>query len=419
MTIDVAPRPRIRRARDAYSWIRRTLLTPLQGPYTSILISDDQGAWWLPVSESTVLAISAVYSGLALYADLIGTLPVQNLRGDENEQLPLPPFVRAPAGIPIGWTDEIGQTLWSLLLRGNAYCYPTSFDSTGYPATFVVLDPDRVSYERKGGHQIYRWQTASGSLEERLVDPSPLELLHIRWQTPPGCGKGIGILDTNGGPGSTLAGAAAAERYAAEVMANPVPPAVLEHPLRLNKTQAEDLQDQWASSVARRRAVPAVLSGGIKYTPLQVTPRDVQLIESRRWNATQAAVLLQLPPMYVGGSTGDSLTYATTESEFIRLWVSALMPKAVRLERAFGAWTPSTTRLRFVPDQILRSQTLDRYNAHKIGLEAGFLLEDEVRALENRPPLTAAQKKEIAPAPQPALPAAPQPALPPGGGTDG
>ena len=41
----------------------------------------------------------------------------------------------------------------------------------------------------------------------------------------------------------------------------------------------------------------------------------------------------------------------------------------------------------FVPDAIFRAQLLDRYNAHKIALEAGFKTPNEVRKLEDMPPL--------------------------------
>jgi HK97 family phage portal protein len=139
-----------------------------------------------------------------------------------------------------------------------------------------------------------------------------------------------------------------------------------------------------------------------------VTAADVQLIEQRKYNATQVATLFGLPPYLVGGDLGSSLTYATVEGENTRLWTDALQPMAMRLQRGIGGtWTPAGQRLQFIPDAILRSQTLDRYQAHKIGLEAGFLTVDEVRALENLPPL------ELEPEPAPAP--APVPALPPGG----
>lgn len=375
--------------------IVRSWYETLQGPYTSVVLTDGVGFQVVPVSERVAYAIAAVYSALGVYGDLVGTMPVRRYRG-ESEQLPLPAFVERPGGPEVGWTDEIGQILASLLLRGNAYALPTSWDAEGYPTTFTVLDPSRVAitFDNVDGVPIYRYRFDANRADLVLVNPGPLELLHLRWQRPPGSFVGIGILDANAYPGGALQTAWATSQYAGELMANPVPPAVLTHPMRLNKQQAADLQTQWAESVGRARAVPAVLSGGITYTPLTVSARDVQLIESRRWDATEIATLFRLPPYMLGGSTGDSLTYSTVEGENTRLWTTALMPMTVRVERAFGAWVPRGQRLRFVPDVLLRSQTLDRYQAHKIGLDAGFETTDEVRALENRPPLPATPEPE-------------------------
>lgn len=362
---------------------------PVPGPYTSVVVSDtDAGVWNWPVTQRCALAVGAVYSALGIYADNIGTLPVQCLRG--YEQLPEPSFVSRPAGDTVGWSVEVGQILWSLLLRGNAYLLPTSWDYRGYPSTFVVLNPDAVKVERMdNGRPRYSWRAAHGP-DVVMDDPRTDKLLHIKWQVPPGSFLGVGILDVNAGPGSTLAGAVATEKYSAELMANPVPPAVLTHPLRLNAAQAADLQTQWQSSVGRARAVPAVLSGGITYAPLNVTPRDVELIESRRYNATGIATMFRVPPYMLGGTTGDPLTYSTVEGEMSRLWVMTLQPMCMRLSRHLEAWIPAGQRLRFNPDALLRTQTLDRYNAHEIALRAGFETVDEVRALENRGPMPAA-----------------------------
>lgn len=378
--------------------ISRTWYSLFQGPYTSVLLQDDplSPPSSVRVTERLALSIAAVYRALAVYADLIGTMPVRRFRG-ESERLDLPQFVVHPAGAEVGWTDEIGQIVWSVLLRGDAILVPTSYDSTGYPATFVVLDPGRVEAKYDAdGRPSYRYR-ANGGLDLLWENPSPLELLHIRWQRPPGELCGVGILDANAYPGGSLSGAWAANYFASEMMSNPSPPAVLTHPLRLNAQQALDLQQQWSTSVGRSRSVPAVLSGGITFAPLALSARDAQLMETRRWNATEIATMFGLPPYMLGGSTGDSLTYATVEGEMIRLWTTALMPMTVRLERALSAWLPNGQRLRFVPDALLRSQTLDRFNAHKLALDAGFETIPEVRDLENLPPLATVPAVEPSP----------------------
>jgi HK97 family phage portal protein len=388
--------------------IRRAYFLPVQGPFTSVILTNGTTTAALPVTQQTALAIGAIYSALGIYADLIGTMPVRRYRGDWV-RLPLPAFVEHPAGVPVGWTDEVGQAIWSLLLRGNAYLIPTSWDATGYPTTFYVADPDAMRVQiTQSGRVEYSYPTGPGTERQTWTDPTPDELLHVRWQRPPGALLGVGVLDAQGGPGGTLAGNWYTERYASDLMQNPTPPAVLQHPLRLNADQAAALQDQWALSLGRSRAVPAVLSGGITYQPLTVTARDVQLIEARKWNAGQIATIFRLPPYMLGGSTGDALTYSTVEGENTRLWTNALQPMAIRLERAIGGgWTPLGQRLRFVPDAILRSQTLDRYNAHKIGIDAGFETVDEVRELENLAPLPGDE-----PPPEPVPMPAPETELP-------
>lgn len=386
--------------------ISRTFYRTLQGPYTSVILSDDSGTFAYQVSERTALSIASVYAAVGIYSDLLGTLPVKRYRGDE--QLPPPSFVVAPQGYELGWTREVGQLIWAVLLRGNGWAYPTAWDSAGFPIAFEVWDPNRVGVKLDDrGRVVVRYSRGLGLPDIELTDPGPSELLHIPWQAPPGCPFGSGILDVNAAPGSTLATAYTANVYAGDLMANPTPPAVLTHPLRLNKGQAEDLQTQWAESIGRKRAVPAVLSGGITYAPLTVSARDVQLIETRRWNATEIATLFRLPPYMLGGSTGDSLTYSTVEGEMIRLWTTALQPMAVRLERAFSAWLPHGQVLRFNPDAVLRSQTVDRYNAHRIALDpaAPFMTVEEVRELENRGPLPASEKPTP---PPPALPEVPE-----------
>jgi phage portal protein BeeE len=58
-------------------------------------------------------------------------------------------------------------------------------------------------------------------------------------------------------------------------------------------------------------------------------------------------------------------------------------------------------------DGFLRSDTLGRMNAYKVGLEVGAYTEPEIRELEDRPDLPPRPAPAAAPAPAP-MPAAPQ-----------
>jgi phage portal protein BeeE len=52
-------------------------------------------------------------------------------------------------------------------------------------------------------------------------------------------------------------------------------------------------------------------------------------------------------------------------------------------------------------DAFLRGDTKTRMETYAIGAPLGVYLDDEMRELEDRPPLTSAQKAELKPEPQP------------------
>jgi len=51
------------------------------------------------------------------------------------------------------------------------------------------------------------------------------------------------------------------------------------------------------------------------------------------------------------------------------------------------AQLPRGTSLKIRSDGLLRADTATRYAAYKTAIDAGFLTADEVRSLEDRPPM--------------------------------
>jgi phage portal protein BeeE len=90
----------------------------------------------------------------------------------------------------------------------------------------------------------------------------------------------------------------------------------------------------------------------------------------------------------VGGETGGHMDYSSPEMRSTDFLTFALRPWLYRLERAITRQLlPRTQAAKFNAGGFVRATLLDRYQAHKIAIEAGFLTVNEVRALEDRPPL--------------------------------
>jgi phage portal protein BeeE len=64
-----------------------------------------------------------------------------------------------------------------------------------------------------------------------------------------------------------------------------------------------------------------------------------------------------------------------------------LRPWLLRIERAVSGLLPSTQAAKVNAGGFVRATLRDRYEAHRIAIEAGFLTRNEVRELEDRPPL--------------------------------
>jgi phage portal protein BeeE len=89
----------------------------------------------------------------------------------------------------------------------------------------------------------------------------------------------------------------------------------------------------------------------------------------------------------MGGETAGHEAYTSPEMRGTDLLTWTLRPWLYRVERAVSRLLPRTQKARFNPGAYVRATLLDRYQAHKLGIEAGWLLRSEVRELEDRPPV--------------------------------
>jgi phage portal protein BeeE len=62
------------------------------------------------------------------------------------------------------------------------------------------------------------------------------------------------------------------------------------------------------------------------------------------------------------------------------------MSYLVEIEDAFTSLLPGRQYVKFNIDALLRADTLTRYTAHKIAIDAGFMTQQEVRIVENLAP---------------------------------
>lgn len=325
------------------------------------------------VDERTTLSIPGVWRGITLIADAIGALPFHAYRGDQRLD-PTPPLLERP--FP-GETrvETISAMVASLLVYGNYVAILGEPGANGYPESLYPIAPNRVSIMRRDGRLVYK-------LDETEYDQS--EVFHVKGFSLPGHVAGIGILAAQK---QGLGIAIALQEYAAKYFDGGAQPTgvLYSSDPDLDQDEADLLKAMWTRHYGGTSREPAVLSESIKFEQLSDNAKDSQLVESRTFSLTEIANMLGLPGSYLG-APNSSRTYANVEQEnqsFLR-W--SLTPWLSRIEARFTDYLPRGQYAKFNVDALLRSDTLTRYQAHKIALESGFLTIDEVRTdFENRP----------------------------------
>ena len=118
-----------------------------------------------------------------------------------------------------------------------------------------------------------------------------------------------------------------------------VPAGILQHPEELSAEQAGLLQAQWVQTRMSTIGEPAVLSGGISFTPTQINPNDMALTALLDREEGRIAHLLGVPSELVGIPTNtSSMTYKNVTMWMDMHWRTGLRPKAQHVMSALSAW---------------------------------------------------------------------------------
>lgn len=326
-----------------------------------------------PVTERSTLAVTAAWRAVNLISSTIGALPIHTY--DEAGRINDPPIIEQPNPLE-DRVDTISAAVACLLLHGNWFAPLAGLDDLGFPSTLNPLHPTSVLLRPVGGQWTFE-VPGLGTLERS-------EVLWVRGITLPGRPLGLGVIDAQAATvGHALALNAFARTYFTD---SPVPPGIIQTSEEMDREEAKELQEDWVAMHAGSRA-PAVLSGGATFSEFGLSAEQLQFIQSRQLSAAEVAVAFGVPPYFVGAPSGDSMTYSNVEGDALHFVRWGLMPWIVRLERALTSLLPPGEYVKFQLGGLLRGTTSERYTAYQTALSAGFMTIDEVRALEDLPPL--------------------------------
>ena len=194
------------------------------------------------------------------------------------------------------------------------------------------------------------------------------------------------------------------------------PSALLESDDDMDQDQARVAKERFRAAITGRE--PAMLSGGLKYVPIQISPNESQFLETQKYGVASIARIFGVPPEMIAGEAGNSMTYANVEQRSIDFLTYSVQPWLARIEAALAQLFPGKRHVKFDTSVLLRTDLKTRIEAGAIGIASRQLMPDEARAWGDLPPLTDEEKKFLGLVPMTVSPTG-RPTLLPGAGPSG
>lgn len=337
------------------------------------------------VNTESALAVSAVYGSVRILSDSISTLPLGAYKaaGESRIRLePYPEWLGFDRG-PYGRIDVLSQIMVSLLTDGNAYIV-TYRDRTGMVVWTEVIDPQAVSVERDGAALKYR---INGS--EQLT---AMDVLHIPGMMLPGAITGMSPIQY---ARESIGLSIASTEYGAAFFGNgAIPKTVVETSSAMSEDGINRLKAAWQDTHggSGNSNKLAVLTEGAKFSTVSIAPDDSQFVETRAFQVADIARIYGVPPHLLADSTGSTswgsglaAQNATFLQHSLRPWIERIEYGLTRTLISEGRGRDAFVKLNV--DGLLRGDNKDRMDSYDKGLRSGLYTINEVRALEEMPPV--------------------------------
>lgn len=345
----------------------------------------DAGVAVTPMSS---LKMSAVYRCVAVTSGVASALPLHAYqRGTKNRRDW--PLLDDPH------PEMTDLELWRLsyahrLLWGNSFTQKIR-NGAGQVKELWPITPNRVLETRR----VKPTDGNPGGKEFDVVDDDGVvrtlttrHILHIPGLSLDGVQGVSAISYAAQGIGLALAAEKSAARFfgrGAQMSG------VLETDAALKQEQADALKVRWQAKVGGldNSHEIAVIDAGAKFRPLTMPYKDAQLLESRRFGVPEVARFFGVP-LFLLFETERSTSWGTGLEQQAQGWItfdlapSWLAPTERRVNKEL---LPRDLYAKYSVEGLLRADSQARAAFYRIMREVGAFNADEIRDLEDRPPI--------------------------------
>jgi HK97 family phage portal protein len=343
---------------------------------------------------------SVVWACTRLHAGLMSTFPIDQYRdiplpgvGKVQTEIPNKPVILTdPGGTEMDIVDWLAASQVDLIQSGNAVglirersALANRFHPRGLP-TRIELQQASTCQFVKMKDRPPQWRIGG-----EWYDPS--DVYHERTNVVAGLHVG---LPTNLYAALSIGEGLAMQQYGTDWFASGgMPKSQMKNVAkRLNPVEIATAK-QWYRDTVQNGDV-LVTGADWEYDFLQAQTAGVEFIEGRAISNLAVCRFYDTPGDMVDvNSDGSSITYANITQRNLEFLILRLGPKVIAREKALSRLLPTPRYVKMNTDALLRMDPETRARVIKTQIETRVLTNPEARALDNRKPLTAADKAEF------------------------
>lgn len=275
-----------------------------------------------PVNEENSLQLSAWWRAVRLYADVTGALPIKLYERKDNDDRvqvrdhPVANLISVDPNI-----DQTSQEFWggmsaSLAMLGNAYA-----EKRYVGKTLAALDPlpyDTVPDRKHSGN---------GDLQFAFNDRGKTEYLprdrvfQIRGFT---IGKSDVGLSPLGAARQALSISLATEESAGKTFSQGLRASGFFTGPSMKQDQRDQFTKKFIDPIMGNDASAhyGILENGFTFQPINIPPKDAEMLLSRRFNVEEICRFMGMPPIMVGHNAEGQTAWGTGVESIINMWLT-------------------------------------------------------------------------------------------------
>lgn len=336
------------------------------------------------VTFESAMQLSAVWACVKLLAETVASLPITIYKTTNKGRMiddshPLMALFRSKPNRYQTKVEFFETVMLNLILHGNAYCY---IERRG--GMIISLLPMMSS-------QVQTILLPDGSVVHEYYKESGVDVLstdsvwHLKLM-----GNGIIGLSPLDYQRNTLGIAQAAEGAVTKIYRNGAKPSgVLTMDRILTKEQRDMIRSNFASLTTGDDDRLMVLEGGVKFDAISLSPQDIELLASRKFQIEEICRWYGVPSVMINDTSSTTVWGSGIQQIVEGFYKLTLRPILEKIEASILANLMSPTEslrrtAEFDFEALLRTDFKTRLESYRIGVQAGIITPNEARLEEGR-----------------------------------